>query len=215
MIRILCQSPSLVTTPYILSIIHEEFFFGRYFSTKPHASENSSPFLSIPENKLHFEINRYKSVGGVVILPLLTLRKCCSQRYKLTCCCFFQSGWSRLDAWVCVSICFYLRDVKKVFVQQQAAHINSDGVFSLISTLHRSIVANHVEIMRKLQKKVNQACISSVNRHTIGSIPRSSWSVIVIDPSLNEHRLKEKRKRGELSRKRRRLDKDYDLEDFF
>ncbi|KAK8794254.1 hypothetical protein JH06_1352 [Blastocystis sp. subtype 4] len=185
MIRILCQSPSLVTTPYILSIIHEEFFFGRYFSTKPHASENSSPFLSIPENKLHFEINRYKSVGGNAAPNDINSRVVVS--FKVD-----EADWMP-------------EDVKKVFVQQQAAHINSDGVFSLISTLHRSIVANHVEIMRKLQKKVNQACISSVNRHTIG----------IIDPSLNEHRLKEKRKRGELSRKRRRLDKDYDLEDFF
>ena len=71
-------SPKLISMPIDINLLR--------------VSRGGSPFLSIPENKLHFEINRYKSVGGVVILPLLTLRKCCSQRYKLTCCCFFQSG---------------------------------------------------------------------------------------------------------------------------
>ena len=52
--------------------------------------------------------------------------------------------------------------------QQQAIHIDDKGNFSLVSSLHRSIVANRVEVMRKLQKKVNQACVSTLDRHTIG-----------------------------------------------
>lgn len=53
-------------------------------------------------------------------------------------------------------------------MQQQALHIDENGVFRLISSLHRSITSNRVEIMRKLQKKVNQACISTLDQHTIG-----------------------------------------------
>ena len=60
------------------------------------------------------------------------------------------------------------RQVKDVFKQQQAIHIDDKGNFSLVSSLHRSIVANRVEVMRKLQKKVNQACVSTLDRHTIG-----------------------------------------------
>ena len=60
------------------------------------------------------------------------------------------------------------RRVKDVFKQQQAIHIDDKGNFSLVSSLHRSIVANRVEVMRKLQKKVNQACVSTLDRHTIG-----------------------------------------------
>ncbi|OAO16933.1 leucine rich repeat protein [Blastocystis sp. ATCC 50177/Nand II] len=96
--------------------------------------------------------------------------------------------------------------VKDVFKQQQALHIDEKGNFSLISSLHRSIVANRVEVMRKLQKKVNQACMSTLDKHTIG---------MVVDPLENEKRLKEKHHRSELSRKRRRQDKDYDIEEFF
>lgn len=98
------------------------------------------------------------------------------------------------------------RKVKDVFKQQQAIHIDEKGNFSLISSLHRSIVANRVEVMRKLQKKVNQACVSTLDKHTIG---------MVVDPLENEKRLKEKHHRSELSRKRRRQDKDYDIEEFF
>ena len=105
--------------------------------------------------------------------------------------------------------------MKKVFMQQQAMHIDDNGVFTLISSLHRSIVANRVEIMRKLQKKVNQACISTLDKHTIGGGDSFAHSFVVVDPSVNEKRLKEKRKRSELSRRRRQLDKDYDMEDFF
>ena len=57
--------------------------------------------------------------------------------------------------------------MKDVFKQQQAIHIDDKGNFSLVSSLHRSIVANRVEVMRKLQKKVNQACVSTLDRHTI------------------------------------------------
>lgn len=53
-------------------------------------------------------------------------------------------------------------------MEQQASHIDENGNFLLISSLHRSIVANKMEVMRKLQKKVNQACISTSNLHTIG-----------------------------------------------
>ena len=60
------------------------------------------------------------------------------------------------------------RHVKKVFLQQQSLHIDENGVFHLVSTLHRSLTANRVEIMRKLQKKVNQACISTLDQHKIG-----------------------------------------------
>ena len=41
-------------------------------------------------------------------------------------------------------------------MEQQASHIDENGNFLLISSLHRSIVANKMEVMRKLQKKVNQ-----------------------------------------------------------
>ena len=53
-------------------------------------------------------------------------------------------------------------------MEQQANHIDENGNFLLISSLHRSIVANKMEVMRKLQKKVNQACISTSNLYTIG-----------------------------------------------
>lgn len=103
-------------------------------------------------------------------------------------------------------------------MQQQALHIDENGVFRLISSLHRSITSNRVEIMRKLQKKVNQACISTLDQHTIGGrlwLICCKWLFVVVDPALNEKRLKDKKRRGEVSRKRRRVDKDYDVEDFF
>jgi hypothetical protein len=59
--------------------------------------------------------------------------------------------------------------VKDVFKQQQATRIDENGNFTIISSLHRSIVGNRVEAMRKLQTKVNQACISTMDRHTIGN----------------------------------------------
>ena len=54
-----------------------------------------------------------------------------------------------------------------MFKQQQALHIDEKGNFSLISSLHRSIVANRVEVMRKLQKKVNQATVYTIYTNRI------------------------------------------------
>lgn len=59
-------------------------------------------------------------------------------------------------------------NIKQIFMQQQASHIDDNGNFLLISSLHRSIVANKLEVMNKLQKKVNQACISTKDQHAIG-----------------------------------------------
>ena len=54
----------------------------------------------------------------------------------------------------------YTSDIKEIFKEQQASHIDADGNFVLVSSLHRSLVANRVEGMKKLQKKVNHAYIT-------------------------------------------------------
>ena len=99
-------------------------------------------------------------------------------------------------------------------MQQQASHIDENGTFLLISSLHRSIVANKLEVMRKLQKKVNQACISSGDQHIIGCRCVFNFIILAVDPINNEKRLKEKRIRSEKSRKRRGVS-DYNIEEFF
>lgn len=99
-------------------------------------------------------------------------------------------------------------------MQQQASHIDDNGNFLLISSLHRSIVANKLEVMNKLQKKVNQACISTKDQHVIGCM---IWWLLwyeVTDPINNEKRLREKRLRSEKSRKRRGVS-DYNIDEFF
>ncbi|KAK8795236.1 hypothetical protein WA588_004085 [Blastocystis sp. NMH] len=179
MLRILSRQTTLP------ALTAGRFSVCRFFSSRRSSSEQSSSFITVPEDKIDFVINRYKAVGGNASPNDINSRVVVSFNVN-------EAAWMP-------------ENVKKVFMQQQAMHIDDNGVFTLISSLHRSIVANRVEIMRKLQKKVNQACISTLDKHTIG----------VVDPSVNEKRLKEKRKRSELSRRRRQVDKDYDMEDFF
>ena len=71
-----------------------------------------------------------------------------------------------------ITLEYICSDVKSIFKEQQASHIDEAGNFLLVSSLHRSLVANRVEGMKKIQKKVNHAYITK--RRNEGAIGFSS-----------------------------------------
>lgn len=72
----------------------------------------------------------------------------------------------------------HLSDIKEIFKEQQASHIDAEGNFVLVSSLHRSLVANRVEGMKKLQKKVNHAYITK--RRKEGATGRFVYWLLLI-----------------------------------
>ena len=140
------------------------------FSTFSSQQGRSNEFITVPQDKIQFEINRYKAVGGKHFSRFLLFSGNASPTDISS---RIVVSFNVMEAeWMpeySSSSRFTSRRVKKVFMQQQALHIDENGVFHLVSSLHRSLTANRVEIMRKLQKKVNQACISTLDQHKIGS----------------------------------------------
>lgn len=60
-----CKSIFYRVTPTIINEIGGRFPFLRAFGMRSQSKKLSGPFITVPEDKINIDINRYKAVGGM------------------------------------------------------------------------------------------------------------------------------------------------------
>ena len=161
MFRFLVPSTRFIPSFAVGSAFNPNSLLVRFFGSKAPTINLPKGFITVPEDKIHIDVRRQGRIDGSCFRRSacvdMNSEKSSVNRVILS----FNVGsatWMPEYVFLMMTLCS--SDIKEIFKDQQASHIDPEGNFVLVSSLHRSLVANRVEGMKKLQKKVNHAYIT-------------------------------------------------------